>query len=175
MNLEACRQHFHGTECVSDSCAPSSLSPNARTSPVPPSFELGAPDRQRWSITVEDSYTIRPFSSGSAAALPLVRARKRSYVIRGWPVNLREDALRSIGLAFIGLAVAITMVGLSLTQPAIAKIRKGCGNQQQHQVNQTGECNDIIIENLDRGVSSTGHTYRSNSQKAKRHKRTKSN
>jgi hypothetical protein len=28
---------------------------------------------------------------------------------------------------------------------------------------------------LDRGVSSTGHTYRSNSHRAKKHKRTKSN
>jgi hypothetical protein len=92
-----------------------------------------------------------------------------------WPVNLREDALRGIGLAFIGLAVAISMVGLRVTEPAVAKIRKGCGDQQRHQVNQTGECNDIIIENLDRGVSSTGHTYRSSSQKAKKHKRTKSN
>ncbi len=35
---------------------------------------------------------------------------------------------------------------------AAAKIRKGC-RDQQHQVNQRGECNDIIIENLDRGVS----------------------
>jgi hypothetical protein len=119
--------------------------------------------------------TIPPFSAGSAAACPLVRARKRTYVTGDWPVNLGEDALRSIGLAFIGLAVAISMVGLGVTEPAVAKIRKGCGDQQQHQVNQTGECNDIIIENLDRGVSSTGHTYRSNSQKAKKHKRIKSN
>jgi hypothetical protein len=83
--------------------------------------------------------------------------------------------LRSIGLAFTGMAVAISMVGLGVTEPAVAKIRKGCG-AQQHQVNQTGECNDIIIENLDRGVSSTGHLYRSNAQKAKKHKsQTKSN
>jgi hypothetical protein len=83
--------------------------------------------------------------------------------------------LRSIGLAFTGMAVAISMVGFGVTEPAVAKIRKGCRDQQQ-QVNQTGECNDIIIENLDRGVSSTGHLYRSNAQKAKKHKsQTKSN
>jgi hypothetical protein len=84
--------------------------------------------------------------------------------------------LRSIGLALVvGLAIAVSMVGLGVTDPAIAKMRKGCRDQQQHQVTQTGECNDIIIENLDRGVSSTGHTYRSNSHRAKKHKRTKSN
>ena len=79
--------------------------------------------------------------------------------------------MRSIGVAFIGMAVAISMVGFGVTEPAVAKVRKGCRNQQQHQVNQTGECNDIIIENLDRGVSSTVHFYRSNSQKAKKHPR----
>ena len=73
------------------------------------------------------------------------------------------------------MAVAISMVGLGVTEPAVAKIRKGC-RDQQHQVNQTGECNDIIIENLDRGVSSTGHLYRGNAQKAKKRKsQTKSN
>ena len=83
--------------------------------------------------------------------------------------------MRSIGLAFTGMAVAISMVGFGVTEPAVAKIRKGC-RDQQHQVNQTGECNDIIIENLDRGVSSTGHLYRRNAQKAKKHKsQTKSN
>ena len=79
--------------------------------------------------------------------------------------------MRSIGVAFIGMAVAFSVAGLGVTEPAVAKVRKGCRDQQQHQVNQTGECNDIIIENLDRGVSSTGHFYRSNSQKAKKHPR----
>ena len=79
--------------------------------------------------------------------------------------------MRSIGLAFIGMAVAISVVGLGVTEPAVAKERKGCKDQQQHQVNETGECNDIIIENLDRGVSSTAHFYRSNSQKARKHPR----
>jgi hypothetical protein len=49
--------------------------------------------------------------------------------------------------SFIGMAVAISMVGFGVTEPAVAKVRKGYRNQ--HQVNQTGECNDIIIENLD--------------------------
>jgi len=84
-------------------------------------------------------------------------------------VNVREETLRSIGVAFIGMAVAFSVAGLGVTEPAVAKVRKGCRDQQQ--VNQTGECNDIIIENLDRGVSSTVHFYRSNSQKAKKHPR----
>ena len=82
-------------------------------------------------------------------------------------MNVREDTLRSIGVALIGMAVAISMVGLSVTEPAVAKVRKGCRDQQQHRVNQTGECNDIIIENLDRGPK--GPFYRSNSHKAKKH------
>jgi len=77
--------------------------------------------------------------------------------------------LRSIGVAFIGMAVAISIVGFGVTEPAVAKVRKGCKNQQQHQVNQTGECNDIIIENLD--PSSKGPFYRTNSQKTKKHSR----
>jgi hypothetical protein len=72
------------------------------------------------------------------------------------------------------MAVAFSMIGLGVTEPAVAKIRKGCRNQQQHQV--TGECNDIIIENLDRGPNSKGPFYRSHSRKAKKHKnQTKSN
>jgi hypothetical protein len=84
-------------------------------------------------------------------------------------VNVREETLRSIGVAFIAMAVAISMVGLGVTESAAAKVRKGCRDQQQG--NQTGECNDIIIENLDRGVNSSGHFYRSNSHKAKKHPR----
>jgi hypothetical protein len=75
--------------------------------------------------------------------------------------------LRSIGVAFIGMAVAISMVSLGATEPAVAQVRKGCRDQQQRQVNQTGECNDIIIENLDRGPK--GPFYRSNSHKVKKH------
>jgi hypothetical protein len=40
-------------------------------------------------------------------------------------VSLRQETLRSIGLAFTGMAVAISMVGLGVTEPAVAKIRKG--------------------------------------------------
>jgi hypothetical protein len=74
--------------------------------------------------------------------------------------------VRNIAAAFVGMAVAISMMGLSVTEPAVAKARKGCGSQQQ--LSQTGECNDVIVENLDRGPSSNGHFYRS-SQKAKKH------
>ena len=81
--------------------------------------------------------------------------------------------MRNIGIVFIGMAVAISMAGLGATEPAVAKIRKGCKaqQQQQQQVNQTGECDDIIIENLDRGVSSTRHFYRNNPHKTKKHSR----
>jgi hypothetical protein len=85
-------------------------------------------------------------------------------------MNVREEVLRNISVSFIGMAFAISMVGLGVTEPAVAKVRKSCGEQQQ-QVNQTGECNDVIIENLDRGPASRGHFYRSNSQKAKKHTR----
>ena len=85
-------------------------------------------------------------------------------------MNIGEEALRNISVSFIGMAVAISMVGLGVTEPAVAKVRKGCREQQQ-QVTQTGECNDVIIENLDRGPASMGHFYRSNSQKAKKHTR----
>jgi hypothetical protein len=81
----------------------------------------------------------------------------------------REKTLRSIGV--IGIAVAVSMVGLGATEPAAAKVRKGCRVQQQHQVNQTGECEGIIIENLDGGISSTGPFYRGKSHKAKKHLR----
>ena len=77
--------------------------------------------------------------------------------------------MRSIGV--IGVALTICIAGLTAPEPAAAKVRKGCRVQQQHQINQTGECEGIIIENLDRGVSSTGHFYRRNSQKAKKHPR----
>ena len=75
--------------------------------------------------------------------------------------------MRSIGA--IGIALAISIAGLGATEPAVAKVPKGCRTQQQ--ANQTGECEGIIIENLNRGVSSTGHFYRTNSQKARKHRR----
>jgi hypothetical protein len=74
--------------------------------------------------------------------------------------------LRNISVAFIGMAAAISMVSLGATEPAVAQVRKGCRDQQQRQVNQTGACNDILIENLDRGPK--GPYYRSNSHKAKK-------
>lgn len=77
--------------------------------------------------------------------------------------------MRNIGAAFIGIAVIIGMVGLGVTEPAVAKVRKGCRDQQQNQVKRTGECDDIIIENFNRGPSSKGPFYRSNSQRAKKH------
>ena len=80
-----------------------------------------------------------------------------------------EETLRRIAVAFVGIAVAIGTVGLGVTEPAVAKVRKGCRSQQQ--VSQTGECNDIIIENLDRGPSSNGPFYHSNSHKVKKHTR----
>jgi hypothetical protein len=81
----------------------------------------------------------------------------------------REKTLRNIGA--ISIVIAISMAGLGTTEPAVAKARKGCRAQQQHQINQTGECEGIIIENLDRGISSTGHFYRTHSQKAKKRPR----
>jgi hypothetical protein len=84
-------------------------------------------------------------------------------------VNTREETLRSIAVAFVGMAVAIGMADISVTESAVAKVRKDCRNQQQ--LSQTGECNDIIIENLDRGPSSNGPFYHSNSQKVKKHTR----
>ena len=81
----------------------------------------------------------------------------------------REKTLRNIGA--ISIAIAISMVGLGTIEPAAAKARKGCRVEQQHQVNQTGECEGIIIENLDRGISSTGHFYRTHSHKAKKRPR----
>jgi hypothetical protein len=77
--------------------------------------------------------------------------------------------LRNISVVFIAMAVAIGMLGLGVTEPAAAKIWKGC-RTQQHQANQTGECNDIIIENLDRGPKGPFY-HRGNSQKAKKHTR----
>ncbi len=52
-------------------------------------------------------------------------------------MNVGEETLRSIGVALIGMAVAISMVGFGVTEPAVAKVRKGCRDQQQG--NQTGE------------------------------------
>jgi len=77
--------------------------------------------------------------------------------------------LRGIGLAFTGMVIALSMAALGIAEPALAKVPKDCRDSRYHQANHTDECRDIIIENLDRGSSNTRY-YRSNSQKAKKHK-----
>ena len=79
--------------------------------------------------------------------------------------------MRGIGVALIGMAFVIGMIGFGVTEPAAAKVRKGCRDLQHHQADQTGECNDIIIENLDRESRSKGNFYQRNSQKGKKHSR----
>jgi hypothetical protein len=62
MNVEPARAFRDNDNCMnSSSCASSSLPSNTRASPVPPSFELGAKGSQRWSLTLEDFYTIALF------------------------------------------------------------------------------------------------------------------
>lgn len=62
MNVEPARAFRDNDNCMtSSSCASSPPPPNASTSPVPPSFELGAKDSQRWSLTLEDFYIIALF------------------------------------------------------------------------------------------------------------------
>jgi len=78
--------------------------------------------------------------------------------------------LRGIGLAFTGMAIALSMVVVGMNEPAVAKVPKDCGAGRHHQVNPAEECRDVIIENLDRGSSNTAKDYRSTSQKAKKHK-----
>ena len=81
MNVEPARAFRDNDNCMnSSSCASSSLPSNTRASPVPPSFELGAKGSQRWSLTLEDFYTIARFTV-SAAARPLVKARERSHLV----------------------------------------------------------------------------------------------
>jgi hypothetical protein len=68
--------------------------------------------------------------------------------------------------------VRILVVALILAfaaGPAVAKVPKGCRSNQQAN-NQTGECSNVIIENLNRGSSSTSQFYRSTSHKGKKHK-----
>jgi hypothetical protein len=78
--------------------------------------------------------------------------------------------LRSIGVAFTGIAIAFSMLAVGAVESAVAKVPKDCRGDRHHQVNQFDECRDIIIENLDRGSSTTAKFYRGNSQKAKKHK-----
>jgi hypothetical protein len=93
--------------------------------------------------------------------------------LSGWR---QEEKLRSIRVAFTGMAIAFSMVTFGIAEPASAKVPKDCRNDRHHQANQSDECRDIIIENLDGGSSSTTKYYRSNAHKAKKHKiRTKTN
>jgi hypothetical protein len=39
-------------------------------------------------------------------------------------MNVREEVLRNISVSFIGMAFAISMVGLGVTEPAVAKVTK---------------------------------------------------
>ena len=84
--------------------------------------------------------------------------------------------MRSIAVAFTGMAIVLSMVTIGITEPAVAKVPKDCRGDRHHQANRTDECRDIIIENLDRGSSNTARFYRSNPQNAKKHKgQTKTN
>ena len=64
----------------------------------------------------------------------------------------------------------VAFVAAFAVGPALAKVPKGGRNQ--HANNRTGECSNIIIEDLDRGTSSTSHYYRSSSHKSNKHKTT---
>jgi len=72
--------------------------------------------------------------------------------------------------------MAVALIAACVASPAFAKVPKGCRGDNGQQANRTGECSHIIIENLDRGSSSTSHYYRSTSKKHKTtHKPTTSN
>ena len=67
--------------------------------------------------------------------------------------------------------MAVALIAAFVAAPAFAKVPKGCrGNGQQ--TNRTGECSNIIIENLDRGSNSTAHFYRNTSHQRRKHKAT---
>jgi hypothetical protein len=66
--------------------------------------------------------------------------------------------------------LAVALIVAFAAGPALAKVPKGCRSNQQAN-NQTGECDHVIIENLNRGSSSTSHYYHhSTSHKGKKHK-----
>ena len=68
--------------------------------------------------------------------------------------------------------MAVALIAACVASPAFAKVPKGCRGDNGQQANQTGECSHIIIENLDRGSSSTSHYYRSTLHHSKKHKAT---
>jgi hypothetical protein len=61
---------------------------------------------------------------GPGVTRPLATARKLSYVTEHVTREVREETLRRIGVAFIGMAVAISMVDLGVTEPAVAQVRE---------------------------------------------------
>jgi len=68
------------------------------------------------------------------------------------------------------MAIALGMGAVGIMEPAVAKVPKDCKDKQHHQATATDECRDIIIENLERGSSTTAKFYRNNSRKAKKHR-----
>jgi hypothetical protein len=81
MNVKPARAFRDNDNCRNSSgCASSPLSSNTSTSPELRSFELGAKDSQRWSLTLED-FNLSGCFTASAAARPLVKARERSHLV----------------------------------------------------------------------------------------------
>jgi len=67
--------------------------------------------------------------------------------------------------------LAVALIVAFAAGSALAKVPKGCRSNQQAN-NRTGECDNVIIEDLNRGSSSTSHYYRSTAHKSKKHKAT---
>jgi len=67
--------------------------------------------------------------------------------------------------------IVVALIAAFVAGPALAKVPKGCRSSQQA-ATRTGECSNVIIENLDRGSSSTAHFYRNSSHKSKKHRTT---
>jgi hypothetical protein len=68
--------------------------------------------------------------------------------------------------------MAVGLIAAFVASPAFAKVPKGCRGDSGQQADQTGECSNIIIENLDRGTSSTSHYYHSTPHHSRKHKAT---
>jgi hypothetical protein len=66
--------------------------------------------------------------------------------------------------------MVVALIAALVASPAFAKVPKGCRGDNGQQANQTGECSNIIIENLGRGSSSTSHYYRSIPHHSRKHK-----
>ena len=100
----------------------------------------------------------------AARTLPTLVKLQHSSYIRG---------TRSItpGGQYMVRIIAVALIAAFVAGPAFAKVPKGCRSNQQ-EANRTGECSHVIIENLDRGSSSTAHFYRNSSHKSKKHRTT---